>query len=85
MGPWPPIAGAQAAAGTDLGDPKTSWWEPIGEGLGAALLEAGQPGEAEQVFRGELVRYPNDPHLAFGLAEALVRQNKTIETHVALI
>jgi hypothetical protein len=67
---------ARAAAGADLGDPKTLWWEPIGEGLGAALLEAGQSAEAEQVFRSELVRYPNDPHLAFGLAEALARQNK---------
>ena len=67
---------ASAAAGTDLGDPKLYWWAPIAEGLGAALLEAQQPAEAERVFRAELARYPNDPHLEFGLAQALAAQAK---------
>jgi len=67
---------AGVAAGTDLGDPKIRWWAPIAEGLGATLLEAGQPAEAERVFRGELARYPNDPHLEFGLAQALAAQGK---------
>jgi hypothetical protein len=67
---------AAAALGSDLGDPKIHWWTPIGEGLGATLLEARQPAEAERVFRAELGRYPNDPHLEFGLAEALAAQGK---------
>jgi hypothetical protein len=67
---------ARAAAGAYLGDPKGHWWTPIGEGLGAALLDANQPGEAERVFAAELERYPNDPHLEFGLAEALAAQGK---------
>jgi predicted Zn-dependent protease len=67
---------AEAALGTDLGDPKLRWWTPVGEGLGAALLAANEPADAEQVFRAELARYPNDPHLEFGLAEALAAQGK---------
>ncbi len=67
---------ASAALGDDLGDPKHYWWEPVGEGLGATLLEAGRSAEAERVFRDELTRYPNDPHLEFGLAEALASQGK---------
>ncbi len=58
------------------GDPKTSWQTPIGEGYGAALLAAGKPAEAETVFTAELRRFPNDPHLEFGLAEALRAQSK---------
>ena len=68
---------AQAAAGTDdLGDPKLHWTTPIGEGLGATLLEAQRPAEAEVTFSAELLRYPHDPHLEFGLAEALAAQGK---------
>ncbi len=55
----------------ELGDPKNSWQTPIGEGYGAALLAAGKPADAETVFSAELKRYPNDPHLEWGLAEAL--------------
>ncbi len=59
-----------------LGDPKTSWQLPVGEGYGAALLAAGKPAEAETIFSAELKRYPNDPHLEWGLAEALKAQSK---------
>jgi hypothetical protein len=67
---------ALAAAGDDLGDPKYHWYAPIAEGLGATLLEAHAPADAERVFRAELARYPNDPHLEFGLAQALADQGK---------
>jgi tetratricopeptide (TPR) repeat protein len=77
------VAGALAAyrraateLGSDLGDPKLHWWMPVAEGLGATLLEARKPAEAEDVFRVELARYPNDPRLEFGLAEALAAQGK---------
>ncbi|MGD0050390.1 MAG: hypothetical protein ABSD03_01070 [Vulcanimicrobiaceae bacterium] len=58
------------------GDPKDHWATPIGEGYGAALLAAGQPAAAETVFAAELVRFPNDPHLEWGLAEAQAAQGK---------
>jgi tetratricopeptide (TPR) repeat protein len=58
------------------GDPKDLWATPIGEGYGAALLAAGKPADAETVFATELVRYPNDPHLEWGLAEARRAQGK---------
>ena len=59
-----------------LGDPKNSWPTPIGEGYGVALLAAGKAAEAEAVFTDELKRYPNDPRLEWGLAEALKTQGK---------
>jgi hypothetical protein len=58
------------------GDPKNWWPEPIGEGYGAALLAAAKPAEAETVFSAELKRFPNDPRLEWGLAEALKAQGK---------
>lgn len=65
-----------AARRTELGDPKYFWQIPIGEGYGAALLRTHAFVAAETVFRAELRRYPNDPHLWFGLAEALKGQRK---------
>lgn len=58
------------------GDPKNYYPTPIGEGYGAALLAANQAAEAEHVFIAELKRFPNDPHLEWGLAEALRAQGK---------
>jgi hypothetical protein len=58
------------------GDPKDFWWVPFGEGYAAALLAADKPGDAEKVFSAELKRFPNDPHLEWGLAEALKAQGK---------
>jgi hypothetical protein len=58
------------------GDPKNWWQLPIGEGYGAALLALGKAADAEKVFSAELKRFPNDPHLEWGLAEALKAQGK---------
>ena len=58
------------------GDPKNYYFTPIGEGYGAALLAANKPADAESIFSAELKRYPNDPHLEWGLAEALKAQGK---------
>ncbi|HEY4442441.1 MAG TPA: hypothetical protein VGN14_18450 [Candidatus Elarobacter sp.] len=70
-------AAAYAATKSDFqGDPKDYWETPIGEGYGAALLAAGKPAEAETVFNAELVRFPNDPHLEWGLSQALAAQHK---------
>ncbi|MFN2459908.1 MAG: hypothetical protein ABR591_04405 [Candidatus Velthaea sp.] len=69
-------AKARKAIGTYPGDPKTLWAAPVGEGEGVTLLAAGRPAEAERVFRSELATYPNDPHLFYGLAQALKAQGK---------
>ena len=58
------------------GDPKNWWQTPIGEGYAAALLALGKAADAEKIFSAELKRFPNDPHLEWGLAEALKAQGK---------
>jgi hypothetical protein len=47
------------------------WYYPIRESLGGALLRAGHPVEAAQVFRADLVRDPGNPRSLFGLSKAL--------------
>jgi predicted Zn-dependent protease len=71
--------------GREPGDPKNVWYVPAGEGLGAVLLQAGRYSDAETVFRNELVRFPNDPRLAFGLAEALEAQGHDAAAERAVI
>ncbi|HTW83397.1 MAG TPA: hypothetical protein VMD91_04905 [Candidatus Sulfotelmatobacter sp.] len=65
-----------ATKNDDPGDPKTYWATPVGEGYGAALLADHQPAQAEAVFAAELMRFPDDPHLEWGLAEARTAQGK---------
>jgi tetratricopeptide (TPR) repeat protein len=68
---------AYAATKNSLpGDPKNWWQLPIGEGYAAALLALGKAADAEKILSSELRRFPNDPHLEFGLAEALKAQGK---------
>jgi tetratricopeptide (TPR) repeat protein len=55
------------------------WYYPIRESLGAALLKAGQPAEAEAVYREDLKRFPENGWSLFGLAAALEAQGKSRE------
>jgi tetratricopeptide (TPR) repeat protein len=55
------------------------WLYPMREPLGAALLQAGKPAEAERVFREDLKRNARNPRSMFGLAESLKAQGKTVE------
>jgi tetratricopeptide (TPR) repeat protein len=57
-------------------DEPPDWWNPTRETLGAALLRAGRPADAEKVFRDDLARNRNNPRSLFGLAEALTAQKK---------
>ena len=57
-------------------DEPADWYYPVRESLGATLLAAGKPVEAEQVFREDLVRNPRNPRSLFGLKESLVAQQK---------
>jgi predicted Zn-dependent protease len=50
--------------------------------LGAILLKANHPIEAEQVYRQELKSYPNNGWSLYGLAQSLQAQGKSEEAKV---
>lgn len=55
------------------------WYYPVRESLGAALLAARRPAEAEAVFRTDLARNPRNPRSLFGLAEGLAAEGRTAD------
>jgi tetratricopeptide (TPR) repeat protein len=55
------------------------WYYPIRHSLGAALLKARRPAEAEKVYRVDLRRFPENGWSLFGLAQALRAQKKHSE------
>jgi len=55
------------------------WHQPVRHNLGAVLLQAGRPVEAESVYWDDLRRHPKNGWALFGLAQALRAQNKTNE------
>ncbi len=57
-------------------DEPADWYYPVRESLGAALLAAGKPDQAEQVFREDLSRNPRNPRSLYGLRESLLAQQK---------
>lgn len=63
----------------DLKSDPPLWYSPVRQSLGAVLLEARRPAEAEQVYRDDLKKYPNNGWSLFGLAQSLRTQGKTEE------
>ena len=59
------------------------WHQPVAHLLGAALLEASKPADAEAVYRKSLMVYRRDGWALLGLAQALKAQGKTAEAEVA--
>jgi tetratricopeptide (TPR) repeat protein len=57
-------------------DEPPDWYYPVRESLGAALLNAGNPSEAEKIFRDDLARSPRNPRSLFGLTQSLKAQNR---------
>jgi tetratricopeptide (TPR) repeat protein len=55
------------------------WHRPVAHLLGAALLDAGKPGEAEAVYRASLESYRRDGWALVGLARSLEAQGKSEE------
>ena len=53
------------------------WHQPVSHLLGAALLAAHRPADAEAVYRDSLMRYRIDGWALAGLAQALEAQGKT--------
>jgi tetratricopeptide (TPR) repeat protein len=55
------------------------WYYPVRHSLGAALLKAGKNAEAEQVYREDLKRFPENGWSLFGLTQALKAEGKDAE------
>lgn len=71
----------EAAALEDqlLYDDPPDWMQPVRHSLGAVLLNAGKPAEAEVVYREDLVRYPENGWSLYGLERALRMQDKATD------
>lgn len=68
----------QIEEGLNYTEPK-DWYLPPRQVLGAVLLQAGRPAEAEQVYREDLVVHPQSGWSLFGLWQSLRAQHKTGE------
>jgi tetratricopeptide (TPR) repeat protein len=55
------------------------WVVPVKHALGAWLMKAGRPVEAEAVYRADLARWPDNGWSLFGLAASLEAQGKMDE------
>ena len=64
-------------------DEPSEWFFPVRHVLGAALVHAGRPGQAERVYRDDLAQHPRDGWALFGLMQALKAQGRTGEAAVA--
>lgn len=62
-----------------LYDEPPTWELPVRPYLGAALLAAGRPADAERVYRDDLAKFRENGWSLFGLAAALDAQGKSAE------
>jgi tetratricopeptide (TPR) repeat protein len=80
---WKPaIAAWQRAVAQEDGfayNEPADWFYPMRHYLGAALLEAKKPKEAEAVYREDLRRNPNNGWALYGLSASLAAQGKKDE------
>lgn len=60
-------------------DEPPAWYYPVRHTLGAVLLKANRPAEAEAVYRQDLTQYRENGWSLFGLAKALEAQGKEAE------
>jgi len=60
-------------------DEPPAWMIPARHVLGAALMKAGKAAEAEQVYRDDLKKLPNNGWSLYGLADSLRKQGKSAE------
>lgn len=58
------------------------WYHPARQVLGAVLLEAKQPAQAEQRFREDLAQYRDNGWSLYGLHQSLLAQGKRAEAAV---
>src|SRR5690606_40452918 len=57
-------------------DEPPGWMQPVRHALGALLLADGRAAEAEDVYRADLVRHPNNAWSLLGLQQSLEQQEK---------
>lgn len=76
-------AAAEREGALVYGEPP-DWTVPVRQELGAVLLAAGRPAEAEQAYRKDLERFPNNGWSLHGLAVSLRKQGKVAEADAAL-
>jgi tetratricopeptide (TPR) repeat protein len=57
-------------------DEPSDWFFPVRHLLGAALLRAGRAQDAEEVYREDLRRHPENGWALYGLAQSLIAQHK---------
>jgi cytochrome c-type biogenesis protein CcmH/NrfG len=60
-------------------DEPPGWLIPIRHSLGATLMRNGRYAEAEQVYRDDLKKLPDNGWSLYGLSESLRAQNKNSE------
>src|SRR5205085_6311779 len=60
-------------------DEPPAWMIPARHSLGAALMKTGKFAEAEQVYRADLKKLPNNGWSLYGLADSLRKQGKADE------
>jgi tetratricopeptide (TPR) repeat protein len=63
-------------------DEPPGWYLPIRQRLGEVLLASGQPGQAEKMFRADLVQRPENGWSLSGLTRSLTAQRRTREAKV---
>jgi len=64
-------------------DEPADWFFPVRHVLGVTLLRAGQPAQAEAVYRDDLRRHPDNGWALLGLSQALAAQHKDDEATAA--
>lgn len=74
-------AAVKAEDALSYGEPP-DWTIPVRHSLGANLMQAGRFAEAEQVYRDDLARLPENGWALFGLAQSLHRQGKEEEAAI---
>lgn len=60
-------------------DEPPDWIQPVRHALGASLMVAGKYGEAENVYREDLAKWPHNGWSLYGLSRALQAQGKKAE------
>lgn len=59
------------------------WYAPVRQALGAVLLDADRPEQAEEVYRADLEAYPRNGWSLYGLARSLEAQGRASEAQWA--